>query len=105
MKISYFHAGAHHTAIVERYDGQPFHGRAGLSIGHLDLHDGRKPQDMPLDEHQQSFVDGGEKYRAACRAAWAALRAQDSGATVTEPVERPKAPPPAPWTPELPESY
>ncbi len=86
MQISYYWNDAHHTAQVEVWE-QPSAGQAGMAMGLIALTSptldaGALPQDLPVDVEQYAFTHGGEQYRAACRAAWGAIMARKSGATV-----------------------
>jgi hypothetical protein len=94
-------------ALVASFDGTPRRGRAGMAIGEMWLRRGAdlEPmdygvgllgtgQDIPADEQQYAFTHGGEEYRAACRAVWAALQALHAGLIVVPPTHSELGPTP-----------
>lgn len=79
MQISYFFDDGHHSAQIETTER--FHGKGGWAIGTLTYPDGLQC-DLAEDTDQYSFTNGGQEYKAACRAAWGAILAKKSGAKV-----------------------
>lgn len=76
MKITYEYDGRERECWIDLF-GERQGGRAGWAIGLLAFRgDFADAQDLPSDAYQYSFTHGGDEYRAAVRAAWAAIEAR-----------------------------